>query len=148
ALQIPVYTAKWPKESHPISGTEEAARKFRYTFFSEIMGSEHADFVVTAHHQGDQVETILMRLVRGSQLDSLTGIQPSRHFYSGKLIRPLLPLSKEDLYHYAERNTLPYMEDAYNISAEFTRNRYRQVILPLLREENPQLDHHLAQFAA
>ena len=144
---VPLFVKTWHKKEHPGSGTEEAARRFRYHFFSELMGLKNAAAVLTAHHQGDQAETILMRLMRGSSLPSLTGIQEERHFNGGKLIRPLLPFSKERLYQYASAVSLPYMEDASNQDLRYTRNRVRHQLLPQMQEVNPQVEEHLSFFA-
>lgn len=145
---IPFSSTKWSKEHHPVSNTEEAARNFRYAFFKEQMRKQHATHLVTAHHGDDQAETILMRLVRGSSLESITGIKPIRSFASGKLVRPLLPYTKADLYAYGQQHQVQYFEDETNQSLVHTRNRYRNQVLPLLKEENVRLVDQFTQFAS
>lgn len=144
---LPIYTADWPVEEHPDSGTETAARNARYRFFKKVMHETKADFLATAHHRSDQLETLLMRFVRGGQLERMTGIQRIRPFAKGHLIRPLLSFSKEKLYQHADACQLPYFEDASNQDLQYTRNRYRQQIIPLLKKENPLVEEHAEQFA-
>ncbi|WP_027108002.1 tRNA lysidine(34) synthetase TilS [Lacticigenium naphthae] len=144
---VPFYSKKWSKKKHPQAGMEEAARAFRYDFFEEIMLQTNAQFLVTAHHRADQVETILMRFVRGGQFNRLTGINRIRSFNRGKLIRPLLNYTKEELYEYANHQELMYFEDETNISGSYTRNRYRNTIIPLIKQENPNVEEHIVQFA-
>lgn len=145
---IPFSSAKWPKEQHPVSNTEEAARNFRYAFFKAQMQQQQATHLVTAHHGDDQAETILMRLVRGGSLESMTGIKPIRSFASGKLVRPLLPYTKSALYAYSKQHQVHYFEDETNQSSAYTRNRYRNQVLPILKEENGRLVNQFAQFAS
>ncbi|SFH81373.1 tRNA lysidine(34) synthetase TilS [Pisciglobus halotolerans] len=146
--QLPFFTACWPKEEHPSVGTEAAARSFRYAFFLQVMRKQQATRLVTAHHGDDQMETILMRLVRGGQLESIAGIKEQRSFGSGKLIRPLLRFAKEELTTYSDQEQLLYFEDESNQSMMYTRNRYRHQVLPLLKEENTQALEHFADFSA
>lgn len=146
--RIPFFSIRWTKEQQPSRPSEEAARKFRYAFFKEQFVAQQATHLVTAHHGDDQMETILMRLVRGGSLDSITGIKPSRPFLSGKLVRPLLAYTKDRLYAYSESRQLHYFEDESNQSLDFTRNRYRNQVLPLLKEENRRVAQQFAHFAS
>ena len=150
-FSIPFFTKKWKKESQPTYGMEVAAREFRYNFLKELIQQENTAIVLLGHHLNDQAETILMRMVKGSRLEHLTGIQKERtlHFdgHKGRFIRPLLPFCKQTLYDYAERNNIPFMEDATNRELTYTRNRYRNEILPGLRQENPQVENHLWDFS-
>lgn len=136
----------WLESEHPSSGIEEAARNVRYTFLKEVMAKTAAHIVMTAHHQDDQVETILMKLVRGSSLQQMTGIEEAQSFGQGQLMRPLLSFMKEELYAYAETNSLAYIEDQSNQTLDYTRNRFRNAIIPLLKEENQQFNTHINQF--
>ncbi len=140
--------AVWEKKDHPNSGIEDAARRFRYTFFREIMIKYTADILMTGHHQDDQAETVLMRLVRGGHWQRLKGIEPSSDFYGKKLVRPLLTSQKKELYEYAENCHIPFTEDATNQENDYTRNRFRNQILPLMKKENKQAIHHIAQTAS
>lgn len=144
---VPLYIEQWDKADHPKTGIEEAARNFRYRFFKKILDKEEAHALLTAHHRDDQSETILMRFVRGNTLQGLTGMNASNPFGDGVLLRPLLPFTKSELYTYAHDMHVPFMEDVSNFETEFTRNRYRNHILPLLKTENPQFDRQLITFA-
>lgn len=146
--KIPYFSRNWKSDQHPKTGIELAARNFRYTFFKEMMEANQATHLLTAHHADDQLETILMRLVRGGQLEGMTGIQVQRFFGTGLLVRPLLQYAKEEIYAYSETNHLDYYEDETNIELTYTRNRYRQTIAPLLKLENNQVLNHFRDFSS
>ena len=140
--------AHWPKEDHPEHGVEEAARHFRYAFFKRLLAEYHAAAVVTAHHANDLAETMLMKMTRGGQLDQLVGIRDQRPLGRGKLVRPLLPFTKAELYRYARARGLKWFEDQTNQELTVARNRYRHQIIPALERENPQLITHLLDYRA
>ena len=117
--------------------SEKAARDFRYQFFRKIMQEENCSALVTAHHADDQAETIFMRILRGSRLRYVSGIQDRQPFGSGELIRPLLPFSKSDFPNIFR------FEDVTNRESIYFRNRVRNNYLPLLKKENPQLNQAL-----
>jgi len=144
---IPFYVKHWRPEMHPSRNVEKAARDFRYAFFAELLEELRATHVLTAHHADDQLETILMRLVRGSTLQGMTGIADSRPFENGKLVRPLLPFQKQELYDFCAEKNIPYREDATNQETSVTRNRYRHLVVPLLKLENEQVTKHFGEFA-
>ncbi|MBM7641867.1 tRNA lysidine(34) synthetase TilS [Streptococcus loxodontisalivarius] len=134
--EIPVYVGHFHDDF-----SENAARAFRYDFFAQLM-SEHAyTALVTAHHKDDQAETVFMRLVRGSHLRHLSAIKEVQDFASGQLIRPFLSLAKTDL------PDIFHFEDSSNSSEAYFRNRVRQLYLPQLEEENPQLSNQLVSLA-
>jgi len=145
--KLPFFSTKWPIDQHPQSGTEEGARLFRYSFLEQVMKKTNSGYLATAHHRGDQFETLLMRFVRGGQMERMTGIRRIRPFGEGELVRPLLSFSKEELYAYANSRYLLYFEDASNKELKYTRNRYRHTIIPLLKQENPSAEEHAEQFA-
>lgn len=145
---IPFFFKRWDTNARPIEGTEVAAREFRYAFFHEMLEEQKATHLLTAHHGDDQMETILMRLVRGGQLESIAGIKRQRLFYGRQLIRPLLDYSKEAIYQYSQKHSLIFFEDETNKSLEYTRNRYRHQIVPLLKQENTQVLAHFAEFSS
>ena len=109
---------------------EEAARKLRYAFFCSLPG-----LVATAHTQDDNLETVLLNLTRGTGLAGLCGIPPKR----GGFIRPMLPCSRADIEGYLEENGLSFVTDRSNLLPDVRRNRLRQRVIPLLKEENPSL---------
>ncbi|HFU4117307.1 TPA: tRNA lysidine(34) synthetase TilS [Streptococcus suis] len=121
--------------------SEEAARKWRYAFFADIMEQEGYTALVTAHHADDQAETVLMRLIRGSRLRHLSAIQPIQTFANGELIRPLLSFKKSDF------NNVFHFEDASNQSLNYFRNRVRNTYLPQLKQENPKIELALNNLA-
>lgn len=117
-------------------GTEVAARIMRYQFFEKAAKVAHADVIATAHHSEDNAETLLMNLMRGSGITGLAGIPPRRDI-DRKLsyIRPILWLSKKEIEHYAKVRSLEWREDESNGSLNFTRNKIRHELLPLLRSD-------------
>lgn len=145
--QLQLYVGHWRKSDHPQTGIEDAGRNFRYRFFKQVMRKTGAHILMTAHHADDQAETVLMKLVRGDALPSLRGIAVMRPFASGKLVRPLLPFSKDDIKAYAHRRHLKWFDDATNDSLSITRNRYRHQYLPSLEKENTRAKEHVNEFA-
>ena len=124
-----------------------AARKLRYDWFQEIILLGF-DYVLTAHHLDDNVETFLINFIRGTGLEGLTGI-PAQN---GNIIRPLLPFSREEIENYALENKIQWREDSSNASDKYFRNKLRHNIVPTLKELNTGfLDsfqntlHHLQQ---
>jgi len=113
-------------------GLEEAARSMRYAFFSSF---PELDYILTAHTADDNLETVLMRLVRGAGLHGLAGIPPVR----GKILRPMLEITREEILQYCEMHGVPYVKDSSNDSDAFFRNRIRHSVVPLLKRENPSL---------
>lgn len=144
------YSQRWKKEEQTDTGIELAAREQRYSFFKEVMEDQAIPYLMTGHHLDDQVETILMRLTRGASLEQLLGIQSEQKILIGEeegyLIRPLLEFSKEEIYQYAKNHQLLYLEDESNQGLDYTRNRFRNEIIPLLKQENTQFNQHVKQF--
>lgn len=110
---------------------ELTARRLRYAFLESL----DCDKIATAHHADDNLETVLLNLVRGTGLRGLCGIPPVR----GRIIRPLLSCTKEDLAAYCESNKLPTAIDATNEEDDARRNRLRHQVIPALKKENPRL---------
>ena len=108
------------------------------------MEIEGAAVLMTAHHLDDQAETILMKLIRGTNFSHSAGIKERRPFATGELIRPLLIYPKEELYQFAQRQAFVYFEDETNQTNEYLRNRLRNQVLPLLKQENPQFLDQIA----
>ena len=115
---------------------EKEFRDKRYLFFDEIVKKYKAKYLFTAHHGDDLMETILMRIVRGSSIEGYAGFDKTSERDNYKILRPLIYLSKDELYLYATDNNIEYREDYTNKSDKYTRNRYRKYILPKLKEEN------------
>lgn len=142
---IPLYIRRW--ESLPVSGMEEAAREFRYAFFQELMQDHYFDTLMTAHHADDQLETMLMKMMRDGNVQTAGGMRKRRAFGGGRLVRPLLDIPKEALIAYAKAHEIHYYEDATNYLPQVQRNRVRQRIVPPMKEENPQLLAHFGNLA-
>lgn len=117
---------------------EKTAREMRYSFFERILNKYNSKILLTAHHGDDLIETILMRIVRGSTLKGYSGIEMISERTSYKILRPLLFTSKEEIYKYAKTFNVPFREDVTNTKDDYTRNRYRKYILPFIKEENSQ----------
>ncbi|MGY3724110.1 tRNA(Ile)-lysidine synthase [Granulicatella balaenopterae] len=144
-LGVPVRIAKWQHHREFPGGLEAAARAFRYQFFREVMAEVDASYLVTAHHADDQVETMLMKLIRGSSLEGVAGIKPSRDFFGSTLIRPLLSFSKKTIRQKALEQQITFCEDDSNFTTDYQRNRMRWQIIPQLEQENQQLRRHFAE---
>ncbi|MFC7372355.1 tRNA lysidine(34) synthetase TilS [Fictibacillus iocasae] len=126
---------------------QAAARELRYEFFAETMERCGAEALALGHHGDDQVETILMRMVRGSEGESLSGIRAVRTFGGGKIIRPFLCVTKAEIEHYCEVNELHPVFDPSNESGKYARNRYRKQVLPFLKLENPSVHKRFQSFS-
>ena len=112
-----------------------AARELRYQWFEELRDSLSFDYVLTAHHADDNLETFFINLIRGTGLEGLTGIPKRNEF----ILRPLLPFSRESIETFAKNNHLSWREDSSNASSKYLRNKIRHEMMPVLRELNPQL---------
>jgi len=110
-----------------------AARDLRYTWFDTLLKGEGYDYLLTAHHADDNVETFIINLSRGTGLDGLTGI-PEK---TANIRRPLLPFSKEDILLYAKEAQIKWREDQSNQDNKYLRNKIRNELVPLLKEINP-----------
>ena len=111
---------------------EEAARRLRYGWFRELMGSGVVDAVATAHTRDDQAETVLARFLRGAWTEGLAGIHPVVRFPEGPILRPLLATSRTEIEAWLRRLGQEWREDSSNRHLTFTRNRIRHELLPLL----------------
>ena len=127
--------------------SEEDARKRRYKFFNEVIEKYHATALLTAHHGDDLIETILMRLTRGSNLSGYIGIKEISQNEKYKTLRPLLSVTKDEIINYLKENNIPYRLDKTNQELKHTRNRYRHVVLPFLKKENPKVHEKYLKFS-
>ncbi len=128
-------------------GIEVSGRKLRYHFFLRVAREYGCEKVAVGHHADDQVETVLMRLLRGSGTGGLGGMTPIRPLAERWLIRPLLPFFRDEIERYAARGRIPYRTDETNRSLRYTRNRIRHELLPLLRIYNPRIRERLKELA-
>ncbi len=111
-------------------GIQEGARKLRYDWFDGLLSKFNFDYLVTAHHLNDQIETYLINSSRGSGINGLLGITSS----SQKIFRPLLNILKIDILDYAQQNFVDYREDSSNSSEDYQRNMIRNSVLPTFNE--------------
>jgi tRNA(Ile)-lysidine synthase len=126
---------------------EEAARKLRYGFFERELTAGRLDAVATGHTRDDQAETVLMKLLRGAWTEGLSGVHPVVSCGRGRIVRPLLRLSRAEIEAYLNARGQGWREDSSNRDPAFTRNRVRHQLLPALRTYNPQIDGQLARMA-
>jgi tRNA(Ile)-lysidine synthase len=126
-------TEKYSKDNK--LSTQIAARELRYTWFQELVEKHNFDYILTAHHADDNLETFLINLTRGTGLEGFTGIPK----INGNIVRPLLPFSREEILKYAKENKIEWREDASNASTKYTRNKLRHQVIPVLKEINPSL---------
>lgn len=119
--------------------TQLAARNLRYEWFEKIRVKERFDWILTAHHINDSLETLLINLVRGTGLAGLRGIPEKNGFVT----RPLLPFSRSQLQQFALEQGLYWVEDSSNQKDDYQRNQLRHHVVPILEKLNPQLTHTL-----
>ncbi len=123
------------------------ARKIRYNFFNDVVKKYDANYLMTAHHGDDLVETILMRMVRGSTLKGYSGFEKILDNGTFKTVRPLVFITKDEALKFDEENNIPYVIDKSNFKGKYTRNRYRMNILPFLKEEEPKVHEKFLKFS-
>lgn len=129
--------------AHHIS-IEMAARELRYNWFEELRHERGLAVIAVAHHRDDSVETFLLNLIRGTGINGLKGIRP----HHGNIVRPLLKMSREDIVAYLASLHQDYVTDSTNLQDEYTRNKIRLDILPMLRQLNPSVSETIADTAA
>lgn len=144
-LGIACYTHKLPH--YEGSNFQEWARNLRYQYFYKIAKQEHVDMILLAHHADDNLETILMRMIRSSSLEGYAGIRPLSYYQDCMLYRPLLEVTKDEIYTYAKINHITYFEDASNDTDDYMRNRMRHHIIPILKQENPNLTKAIVNYS-
>jgi len=126
---------------------ENEARKKRYSFYEEILKKYNSKYLFLAHHGDDLIETVLMKIVRGSNLEGYAGIKEISNFKQYKIVRPLLSYTKEEIIKYNKSHNIPYYIDNSNTNTKYTRNRYRKNILPLLKEEDKNIHKKFIRYS-
>lgn len=132
-------------KQHQLS-VQEAARKLRYDWFADLMnvsGKPSFDYLLTAHHANDNIETILMNFFKGTGISGLAGIRAKDSNLGNHIIRPLLFAEKNQLLEFAQQQNLNWREDASNASNKYTRNFFRNEIIPSLQQYFPQVQQNL-----
>lgn len=153
-----IFVSNYCKENDiPFEGTsltgytrgnfEHFARNFRYTFFESVLKKYNTDILFTAHHGDDLIETVMMRMVRGSSLKGYKGFSrvTKRGYYT--IIRPLIYLTKDDIQSMMDENNIKYVVDTSNLTDDYTRNRFRHYLLPILKEEDKFVHKRFIQFS-
>lgn len=126
--------------THVSENFQADAHNKRYEFFYELYRKYNASAIITAHHYQDNLETIIMNIIRGSNIYGYAGIKETTYYKDALIIRPLINSYKKDLYQYAKENDITFFEDSSNQSDDYLRNRIRHHIIPLLEAENPSLN--------
>ena len=134
-------------ENYSDDNFENEARNKRYEYFNKLIKKYNASYLFTAHHGDDLIETILMRIVRGSSLKGYAGFSKETEKENYKIIRPLIEITKEDILKYNEENNIKYFIDKTNYDEHYTRNRYRKNILPNLKKEDKNVHLKFYKFS-
>ena len=118
---------------------EMVARELRYAWFEQLRLQQGANVIAVAHHKDDSVETLLLNLIRGTGINGLLGIRPK----NGNIVRPLLCLDRKEITEYLQEIGQYYVTDSTNLQDEYTRNKIRLNLLPLMQEINPSVKESL-----
>ncbi len=123
------------------------ARTIRYNFFNKLIEKYNGNYLMTAHHGDDLIETILMRIVRGSTLNGYAGFNKEVTYDSYKLVRPFITVTKSEIMDYDKKNKIPFVIDKSNFKDKYTRNRYRKYVLPFLKKEDKNVNKKFLKFS-
>ncbi|UKM64444.1 tRNA lysidine(34) synthetase TilS [Flavobacteriaceae bacterium GSB9] len=137
-LNIEVFLQRFDTELYAEANKRSiqmAARELRYNWFEELSRQLKYDYILTAHHADDNLETFLINFSRGTGLEGLTGIPE----INGRFVRPLLPFSSDDIERFAEKNRIKWRDDSSNKSVKYLRNKLRHEVVPILKQINPSL---------
>ena len=145
--QLTLETTTFDKKSENEDYNELELREKRYKYFGELMKKYNAKYLFTAHHGDDLIETILMRISRGSNLKGYSGFQTESNKNGIEVIKPLIFVTKDEIQKYNEENNITYVNDKTNDSDEYTRNRYRHHVLPFLKKENKNIHLKYLKFS-
>lgn len=139
--QLQLFVDQW--EKHPTHGIELAARKERYRFFKRVLKAVGSHYLLTAHHENDLAETMLMKIIRTGDVNEVLGMKTARPLGNATVLHPLLRITKAELVDYAQRHDVRWFEDQTNQENGTLRNRVRHRYLPEWQKENPQVLEHL-----
>lgn len=123
---------------------EQAARELRYNEFNRLISEGRVDKVALAHHKGDQAETVMMRILRGTGINGLIGMTENR---DDRYIRPFLSVSRKDINHYIKENKIKYIDDDSNANNDYTRNYIRNTIFPAISVKFPEYEGAITRLA-
>lgn len=139
--QVPIHVRRFDTEGFSRLNKlsiQVAARELRYGWFRELL-EEGAHCLLTAHHADDNIETVLMNFFRGTGISGLRGIQPKNE----KIIRPLLPFTKDEIIDFAKVNHLVWREDSSNATEKYSRNYFRNAVIPMVNKIYPEVERNL-----
>ena len=146
-LQVPLQMSHVQVEKNPNLGVEATARRLRYeALFNAVVADVTPAFIVTAHHEDDQAETLMLQLMRGAGvkgLASMAAIDPVR-----RLLRPLLGITRQQLHDYAKLHAITWCDDESNANTHYERNFVRHTLMPILAERSPAISSVLARTAS
>ncbi len=123
------------------------ARSKRYTYFATVVKKYGAQYLITAHHGDDLIETVLMRMVRGSTFKGYAGFSKQLDMGSYQILRPFIHVTKDDILKYNKDNNIKYIEDPSNKKTQYTRNRYRKYVLPFFKKEAANVHEKFLKFS-
>lgn len=141
-LGIPLHIRHFDTEKYASDkkiSIEMAARELRYDWFEQLRQETKAHAIAIAHHKNDSIETFLINLIRGTGIHGLVGIRPG----IGRIVRPLLCVTRDEILAYADANKLSFVTDSTNLQDEFVRNKIRLKVIPLLQTINPAVNEAL-----
>ncbi|MDL2305399.1 tRNA lysidine(34) synthetase TilS [Bacteroides sp. OttesenSCG-928-D19] len=144
SLQVPLHVVHFDTRQYAAQNKisiEMAARELRYNWFAQVKEATNASVIAIAHHQNDSTETMLLNLIRGTGINGLLGIRPK----NGDIVRPLLCVTRNEIIEYLQQLNQDYVTDSTNLSDEFTRNKIRLKLIPLMQEINPSVNQSLVE---
>jgi tRNA(Ile)-lysidine synthase len=144
--KIPFHTIRFDTKAFAKKkglSVQMAARELRYTWFEEIRKENGYDLIAVAHNLNDNIETLLINLIRGTGITGLTGMKPA----SNRIIRPVLFASRLDIISYCDQQNISFREDKSNSDTKYTRNKIRHLVIPVLKEINPSIENTLNETA-
>ncbi|MEY2630350.1 MAG: tRNA(Ile)-lysidine synthase, partial [Bacteroidota bacterium] len=137
-LQVPIFIERFDTQTFAEQqklSIQVVARNLRYEWFYSLLANHNFDYILTAHHLDDSLETFFINFTRGSGIEGLTGIPEQ----NDKIVRPLLIFSRKEIEAYAVENQISWREDSSNASDKYLRNKLRHDVIPVLKELNPSL---------
>lgn len=141
-LNVPFYSVLFDLKPYALKhkvSTQMAARNLRYDWFHNLLKTKGFDYLLTAHHANDSIETMLLNLLRGTGIKGMKGVPET----NGRVVRPLLGFTKQEIIHYAKQEKINYRRDQSNRETKYDRNFIRLKVIPLLQKLNPSLEQTL-----
>lgn len=142
-----IYFESMKIEEYGDDNFHNEARSKRYAYFTSVVKKFGARYLFTAHHADDLMETILMRIARGSSLKGYSGFLKRIDMGAYEIVRPFITITKDQILEYNKQNGIKYVEDSSNKKDKYTRNRYRKYVLPFLKSEDPNIHEKFIKFS-